>query len=549
MTDDLPESDVVMRQVWEKENLLEYAMKDLSLRVKHDETVKTSVFATGFSAFTDEPINLFLKGTSSVGKTYNTVETLKYWPEDVVWFLGGMSRKSLQHDYGTLKDRQGEPIDMDNWPLKPRSRDYDDPEAFKEAMQNYHNDVKAKREELKGSYVEVNLWHKLLVFLEPPDFETFMALRPILSHDKEEMVYRFVDKTKSGPMKTVVVKLVGWPATVFLTVDRKYVEELATRGFTTTPEDNPEKLKAANVLTNDKVSEPWEFNKATEAMKTIRTLIQRLKLTIDVSEKPLRVVIPFTNLHELFPHDIPRDMRDFAHFCQLIKAFTIFYYFQRPFMKVNGDEWLLATAEDVKVAYAIYKDVFETTRTGTDKKTLEFYWKVVVKHEEGAYLSTLTDEYNKIFPKKSGKSVDRLCDRLDEIGYLDKRKDTEDTRKNLYVPLKLKPEKQTNIDNSEMSTSLSSKMENGFDSWLTRCRQNSVFYTSKKAEGQAKADPEGLSHADLRTIILKNNFTVCETDFCPHPTKAESTSEPEKERKDMDKSDLSRFVHSSDYVS
>lgn len=538
----LPEPDPIMLKTWCEEDLLSYTLKDLDLRVKHDRTVKTSVFATGLSAFTDEPINLFLKGTSSVGKTYNTVETLKYWPEDVLWFLGGMSRKSLQHDYGILKSANGEPVDMDEWPLKPRSRDFEDSKGFKEAMQNYHNEIKAKKEELKGSYTEVYLWHKILVFLEPPDFQTFMASRPILSHDKREMTYRFVDKSKSGPMKTVVVKLVGWPATVFLTVDRQYIEELATRGFTTTPEDNPEKLKAANVLTTAKVSEPWEFNTATEAMKTINALIQHLKMTVDDSEKPISVVIPFGNLDELFPSDIPRDMRDYKHFTQLVQALTVFYYFQRPYMKLNGDEWLISTVQDVKIAYGIYKDVFETTRTGIDKKTLEFYWKVVVLHKDGAGLETLTNDYIKLTKRTiSSKSVDRLCVLLDDIGYLDKRQDPEDKRKNKYVPLQFDAEKQTNLDKSEMSISLSSKMEKGFDSWLTRCRQTSEFYKCKNAEA--------LSHANLRAIILKNNFSFCETNSCLYLVKAESPSEPQKKPKDIDKRDLSTFVHNSDLFS
>jgi DNA-binding MarR family transcriptional regulator len=511
------------------------------------------VFATGLSAFTDEPINLFLKGGSSIGKTYNTVETLRYWPGETVWFLGGMSRKSLQHDYGVLKNSLGAPIDMDNWPLKPRSKDYPDADSFKEAVQNYQNEIKAKKEDLKGSFVEVNLWHRVLVFLEPPDYETFMALRPILSHDLEEITYRFVDKTtKSGPMRTQVVKLVGWPATVFLSIDLKYIEEMATRGFTITPEDSSEKLGAANILTNEKVSQPWIFSKETEAMKTIRALIQRLRLTVDVSEKPLKVIIPFTNLHELFPHELPRDMRDFAHFCQLLKAFTVYYFFQRPVMRVEESEYLLSTAEDVQNAYGIYKEVFETTRTGTEKRTLDFYWNVVVKHKDGTYLQVLTDEHNKTAVKKlSSKSIDRLCQRLEEIGYLDRRPNPEgDKRLNLFVPLKFQPEKQTNLDNSQMALDLMAKLENGFDSWLMKCGQNSVFYTNKKvSEGQAKANCEGLSHADLRAIILKNNFALKLSNSCPHLVKPESGSKTETTRETSDKPDLATFGHSSDYVS
>jgi len=66
-------------------------MLHLSRFVKRDEEAKNMVFLTALSAYTPEPINLFLRGESSIGKTYNVIETLKYFPEDDVWLLGGLS--------------------------------------------------------------------------------------------------------------------------------------------------------------------------------------------------------------------------------------------------------------------------------------------------------------------------------------------------------------------------------------------------------------------------------------------------------------------------
>jgi len=57
-------------------------MKYLSKVVKRDEVTKNMVFLTALSAFTREPINVFLRGESSVGKTYNVIEVLKYFPKE-----------------------------------------------------------------------------------------------------------------------------------------------------------------------------------------------------------------------------------------------------------------------------------------------------------------------------------------------------------------------------------------------------------------------------------------------------------------------------------
>jgi len=67
-------------EVWRSRNLIDYVLADLDKRVKRDKPTKVSVFFTALSAYLPEPINLFLKGESGIGKTYNVVETLTYFP-------------------------------------------------------------------------------------------------------------------------------------------------------------------------------------------------------------------------------------------------------------------------------------------------------------------------------------------------------------------------------------------------------------------------------------------------------------------------------------
>jgi hypothetical protein len=493
--------------VWRTENLIDYALADLDTRVKKDKPVKLSVLFTGLSSFLHDPLNLFLKGESGVGKTYNVTETLKYFPEDSIWFLGGMSRKSLVHSHGITMDKNGEQIDLDYRPTKPSKKDFDSEESFNKAVQNYQEQVRDRREEMRDSYTLVDLSHKILVFLESPDFETFQTLRPILSHDKEQIQYQFVDKTGKGQLQTRKVVLKGWPATIFLTTDVKYIEELATRSFTATPENSELKILEANVLTNMKASLPWQYNEQTQAFKIISQLIQRLQ--IQASESKVDVVIPFLNLFELFPKEISRDMRDFQHFTQFLKTITLLHYFQRPYMKHGESKLLIATLEDVKRALDVYHEIFETTRTGTEKRILDLYHQLV-KTKDMWYLKNLTCEYNKTAKRKlSEDSLRGMLQRLDQIGYVNIQKNDEgDKRLNVYVPLVKGEEKAETCRKNSFQQDSEAKLKKGFEMWKQTIGKQFAFYyytnISEKTWGEGEIGPE-----DLERVVLEgqNNFS------------------------------------------
>jgi len=100
-------------------NLSGTFMAHLGKTVKRDETTKRAVFSTGISAYSQHPMNLFLRGPSSIGKTYNVTQTLKYFPPTGVWMLGGLSPTALVHDYGVFIDPEtGEEVDFDEAPKK-----------------------------------------------------------------------------------------------------------------------------------------------------------------------------------------------------------------------------------------------------------------------------------------------------------------------------------------------------------------------------------------------------------------------------------------------
>ena len=66
----------------------------------------------------------------------------------------------------------------------------------------------------------IDLRGKILVFLEPPQHELWNLLKPILSHDKKEIEFPFVDKTANSNAETKDVVVRGWPSCIFCSVQR-----------------------------------------------------------------------------------------------------------------------------------------------------------------------------------------------------------------------------------------------------------------------------------------------------------------------------------------
>ncbi|MEM4973139.1 MAG: hypothetical protein QXR87_05470 [Candidatus Hadarchaeales archaeon] len=400
-------------------NLLSFVRGVLEKRIKRDEVTKLSVFFTGLSAYTGEPINLFLKGESSIGKSYNAKEALRHFPAEDIWFLGGLSPKALVHQHGTILTPDGRRIeDLVEHLEEPKKEDYGNPEEYERAREKWEEARKAVRE----AYTLVDMSRKILVFLESPDEETLRVLFPILSHDKKEIEYRFTDKTSRGKLTTSRVVIRGWPAAIFLTTDnRRHIEDLATRSFTVSPEAGVEKIREANKLISEGAAFPWKLDEDEEDRKLRKLLLLLRDQTFDA------VIIPFPNLHEEFPSKAPRDMRDFDHFCQLVKSVTFLNSLKRPVLKKGGRRYLLATAEDVLSALSLYVRFFHTTRTGTEEEAWDFYNRVVKKLGKGT-IREFMEEYARCGKRKSRDWIEAKMHRFLALGYVDREINPDDKR-------------------------------------------------------------------------------------------------------------------------
>ncbi|MDI6813984.1 MAG: hypothetical protein QMD10_10640, partial [Desulfitobacteriaceae bacterium] len=367
------------RDIWREWNPLLWVGKNpklfslymfhLNRWVQRDWITRKTVFLVGLSAYSPNPQNLFLRGPSSLGKTYVTLQTLKYFPAEDVWTLGGLSPTALAHDYGRLVGPGGVEVSKGEKPP---------PEA---------------------KYV-INLQGKILVFLEAPPPETYRRLYPILSHDKQEITYKFTDRSRKGGLHTRTVYVQGWPATIWLSTETQYIEELATRGITLTPETGKQKYEEAIALQGRQLAFPWHYENPTSLVSLLSQNLEDLKGKIG----GFIPVLPYgRELATCYPHNLPRDMRDFQKLSSLIQQCAYLHFWQRPRLEgveTEGKNVFIATLADFEMALEVFTEVIETTRWGLAGHVVDFHRHVMIplaQNEGGILMDWVVDEYAKVY--------------------------------------------------------------------------------------------------------------------------------------------------------
>lgn len=483
---------------------------------KFDDHIIRVVFHVGLSTYL-KPLNLGLKAESGSGKSYSTVETLNFLPEEDVEEIGSQSPKVISHQNGVRKAKDGRLLTDDEEPKRPLEKDYKDPElgwgdserkAFAEAKKQYEERKVQWEKDLKECYYEVDLRNKILVFLESVNLETFKMFKTTMSHDQEFIDHKYVDDRGN----VHVTRLVGAPAMIFNSVDNAYVEEFATRTLSATPSTRTEKIEESMDISNNKSAYPWLFEKEQFNQKVIKEYIRKIKKF--VKDGNIKVAIPFIGIKTGFSKTLTRDMRDFNKFLELLPSYAIFKLFQRPIAMIEGKRYLIPTIQDAIDAKTTFDAILETTKTSTDYRVLEFYNKIVAKQTYGVTAEELADLYNK--ERKHPLSVGRIREwlrRLEEIGYVDIREATHendkgyiDRRYNAYYPLK-KDDINTTIFKTVID--LEFILQKGFEKWL----ENVTIQTDPpiiilNIDGTAKP----ISLEDMKDIVINNKKRVVNND-------------------------------------
>jgi hypothetical protein len=251
------------------DNPTQFCIDIILKEAKREDMLVKQLIYTMLSAYTNNPINLAVNSPSGEGKNYVINKVGDNFPKEDVMFLAGMTDKALFHRQGTLVIKNGigeyESVDckiaeIDSEIADKESEIENSKDGnFKKARREQIKQLEQQKKDLyKDAKKLIELSHKILVFLDTPRPELFDALMPLLSHDKYEVEYEFVD-THNG-IKTKINVLRGWPAVIFAqAIDYSYYKrwpEIRRRFIFTNPKMTTEKYAAAIDLIFDKFGLP-----------------------------------------------------------------------------------------------------------------------------------------------------------------------------------------------------------------------------------------------------------------------------------------------------
>jgi len=333
-------------------------------------------------------------------------------------------------------------------------------------------------------------------------------LLPILSHDKHMIDYKITEKIGKGKLQTLHTVIKGWPATIFCTTSRKYIEDLATRCFTTSPRSTHMKFKEANMVTGLKNAYPWEYEEDRESLRNIRWFVQTFKACM---KEYAGVVIPYAeHISNIYCHSMGRDMRDLKNFFECLKVLTALHWLQRSEIQIEGKKYIVSRLQDFAVAQKIFFEIFETTRTSLPEHVLSFFHEVLSNQEQWE-VTEAVNAYNERFnPPRTSRTIRRYFEMLTEVGYVDEKPHPENKRKNMYVVQKV--EKPANMVFFREDLLSSPEWRNTVETWLKKCGHKIEKYICKYKDDVQQWHERELDPRDSSSMPLSNEELKIKTE-------------------------------------
>jgi hypothetical protein len=465
----------ISRRILGQNNHFEYIVKSIKKTVKCEDALIRQILYTGFSTYVeDDPLNLGVLAPTSEGKTYAITESLQYFPNEDVLYIGQMSPKVLVRQKGILIDKKsGEPIDHKIQDLRIKVRelikkrtkltkkDIDQKLSIEEEINKIDEDI---RQFLDNSKTLIDLSGKILVFLEPPQYELWNLLKPILSHDKKEIEFPFVDKTANSNAETKDVVVRGYPACIFCSAkDESKWEiwnEIKSRILITSPNMVTKKYQESKELISQSKGYPNLIqqqliisNEEIETTKNYIFLIKQKIFELKTKNKfgKISLWIPYNDLlQKELPANKGTDVRFAKRIFSLLNIVPIVKSNLRMVLNMEGESSIIADIDDLKEVLLItqnfdglpkfkaefFNDIFYpcfTKKTEPDanadgKKTEEI---IAVTTRE------LCDYFKEI--KKKPISTDNIkhtyLNQLINEGIIDYTESKINSKQNIYYPL------------------------------------------------------------------------------------------------------------------
>jgi hypothetical protein len=459
-----------------RKDYFEYVVKSIKKTVKQEDVLIRQILYTAFSSYIeDDPINLGILAPTSEGKTYAITESLQYFSDKDVVYIGQMSPKVLVRQKGVLIDKDtGQPIEDNIKELRNKVRELKkERNTAKDNISKgvINEEIEGINEEIRklfeNSKTLIDLRGKILVFLEPPQHELWNLLKPILSHDKKEIEFPFVDKTVNSNAETKDVVVRGWPSCIFCSAkDESKWEiwnEIKSRILTTSPNMVSQKYKESKKLISQRKGLPNLIQQkiiiSDEEIETTKNCVLLLKQKINELKSinknhNISIWIPYLELLDKeLPESKGTDVRYADRVFSLLTTICIVKSDLKMALNMEGQRSIIADLNDLKEVLAItqnfdglpkfkaefFNDIFLpcfNKKTEVDSNNKEDKSR---KEEDIIAVTTrqLAEYYKedkkKPIPTDNVKNV--YLNQLINEGLVDYLPSKVDSRQNIYYPL------------------------------------------------------------------------------------------------------------------
>ena len=293
---------------------------------------------------------------------------MQYFEEEDVEIVGKMSPMALVRQKGILIDKNGQPIDKQLKELSKRKILLGNKEEDREEKIKIIEEI---HELLEDSKTLIDLSGKILVFLEPPRPELWDLLKPILSHDKKEIKFDFVNQTDREGHQTKKVLVRGWPACIFCSAkdESKWDiwPEIKSRFSIVSPNMVPEKYDASTKLISltfgwpdsvqqDAIISDSDIELAKECILLIKQKILKLQ-TRNNNSNNIPLWIPYNRLlQKQLPSKKGTDVRLQKRIFSLLNVIPIVKSDLRKTLVLGNEKSVIADISDLKEVLSIIQN-------------------------------------------------------------------------------------------------------------------------------------------------------------------------------------------------
>ena len=281
---------------------VEYCIATILKEIPNEQIPVRQLFVGLCSSAIHLPQNMAIQTQSGAGKNYMINKVISKFPERDIIILSNMTPKALFHEQGIVVVKDPETnmyenldkmIDKIDTEIEYKQEEIQIAKE-KQQQKNMKAEIKSLESEKKSLQAEavklIDLDGKVLVLLDTPDHNLLANIAPILSHDRYEQVYKYVE-SNSGPIRTKANIIRGFPGVIFTqAIDRSDKErafEISRRFLSISV--NTSQKKVTDAIAH-KVERTCGARGEYDIKVVEKTAIYRVKLILEVLMRKLKIL-------------------------------------------------------------------------------------------------------------------------------------------------------------------------------------------------------------------------------------------------------------------